>query len=171
MRLPRTRVNRAIRAQNVRVIDQEGKQLGVLGIQDAIKTAEEAGLDLVEISGGADPPVCKIMDYGKYKYQQSKKAHTAKKKQSVIVVKEMRMRPRTDEHDLQYKLRNIKKFLESGNKVRVFILFRGRELAHTELGRKMLDRVADELKDVSTVEQHPKREGRRMIMVFAPMSK
>lgn len=125
----------------------------------------------MEISGGADPPVCKVMDYGKYKYQQSKKAHTAKKKQSVIVIKEMRMRPRTDEHDLQYKLRNIKKFLESGNKVRVFILFRGRELAHTELGRKMLDRVADELKDVSTIEQQPKREGRRMIMVFAPMSK
>jgi translation initiation factor IF-3 len=143
----------------------------VLGIQDAIRTAEEVDLDLVEISGGADPPVCKIMDYGKYKYQQSKKAHTAKKKQSVIVVKEMRMRPRTDEHDLQYKLRNIKRFLESGNKVRVFILFRGRELAHTELGSKMLERVADELKDISIIEQQPKREGRRMIMIFAPISK
>jgi len=156
---------------NVRVIDSGGEQLGVLDIREAIRVAEEAGLDLVEVSGNADPPICKVMDFGKYKYQQSKKAHEAKKKQAVIVIKEIRMRPRTEEHDFQVKMRNVRKFLDSGNKVRVFIMFRGRELAHIELGSAKLSRVAEEIKDAGVVEQAPKREGRRMTMLIAPLVK
>jgi translation initiation factor IF-3 len=143
----------------------------VLDIREAVRVAEDAGLDLVEVSGHTDPPICKVMDFGKYKYQQSKKAHEAKKKQTVIVVKEIRMRPRTEEHDFQVKVRNIRKFLESGNKVRIFIMFRGRELAHMEMGSKKLAHVVEEVKDIGVVEQHPKREGRRMTMIIAPTGK
>ena len=153
----------------VRVIDAEGNQLGVMQTKDALSTAEAAGLDLVEIAATATPPVCRIMDYGKYKYQMSKKAKDAKKKQTVIQIKEMKLRGKTEEHDFQFKLRNIKRFLSEGDKVRVFIIFKGREITHTDLGMEMLKRVADELKDVATIEAPPKLEGRNMTMLVAPL--
>jgi translation initiation factor IF-3 len=133
-----------IRVPQVRVVDNEGNQLGVMATKDALAAAEGAGLDLVEVAATANPPVCRIMDYGKYKYQLSKKAKDAKKKQTVVLVKEMKMRGKTEEHDFQFKLRNIRKFLADGNKVKVSIIFRGREITHTELGMGMLKRVAEE---------------------------
>ncbi len=158
-----------IRVPQVRVIDADGNQLGVMQTKDALSTAEAAGLDLVEIAATAAPPVCRIMDYGKYKYQMSKKSKDAKKKQTVIQVKEMKLRGKTEEHDFQFKLRNIKRFLSEGDKVRVFIIFKGREITHTNLGMEMLKRVADELKDVATIEAPPKLEGRNMTMLVAPL--
>ncbi len=158
-----------IRLPQVRVIDADGNQLGIMQTKDALSTAEAAGLDLVEIAATAAPPVCRIMDYGKYKYQMSKKAKDAKKKQTVIQVKEMKLRGKTEEHDFQFKLRNIKRFLSEGDKVRVFIVFKGREITHTDLGMEMLKRVADELKDVATIEAPPKLEGRSMTMLVAPL--
>ena len=153
----------------VRVIDAEGNQLGIMPTKDALSAAEAIGLDLVEIAATAAPPVCPIMDYGKYKYQMSKKAKDAKKKQTVIQVKEMKLRGKTEEHDFQFKLRNIKRFLSEGNKVRVFIVFKGREITHTELGMGMLKRVADEIKDIAAIEAPPKLEGRNMTMLVAPL--
>ncbi len=153
----------------VRVIDAEGNQLGIMPTKDALSAAEAIGLDLVEIAATAAPPVCRIMDYGKYKYQMSKKAKDAKKKQTVIQVKEMKLRGKTEEHDFQFKLRNIKRFLSEGNKVRVFIVFKGREITHTELGMGMLKRVADEIKDIAAIEAPPKLEGRNMTMLVAPL--
>jgi len=158
-----------IRVPQVRVIDADGNQLGVMQTKDALSAAEAAGLDLVEIAATAAPPVCRIMDYGKYKYQMSKKTKDAKKKQTVIQIKEMKLRGKTEEHDFQFKLRNIKRFLSEGDKVRVFIVFKGREITHTELGMQMLKRVADELKDVATIEAPPKLEGRNMTMLVAPL--
>ena len=158
-----------IRVPQVRVVDNEGNQLGVMATRDALAAAEEAGLDLVEVAPTAAPPVCRIMDYGKYKYQLSKKAKEAKKKQAVVLVKEMKMRGKTEEHDFQFKLRNIRKFLAEGNKVKVSIIFRGREITHTELGMGMLKRVAEELKDAATVESSPRLEGRNMSMMIAPV--
>lgn len=157
-----------IKVPQVRVIDAEGNQLGVMATKDALMAAETAGLDLVEIASSAVPPVCRIMDYGKYKYQLSKKARDAKKKQTVIHVKEMKLRSKTEEHDFQFKLRNIKKFLSDGDKVKITIMFKGREITHTELGMGMLKRVAEELKEVATIEHPPKLEGRNMTMVVAP---
>ena len=139
-----------IRVPQVRVVDADGEQLGVMETADAIVVAEDKGLDLVEVAATAKPPVCRIMDYGKYKYQMSKKARDAKKKQTVILVKEMKFRVKTDEHDFQFKVRNIKRFLDDGNKVKVILMFRGREITHTELGREKLIRVGEELKDVAT---------------------
>jgi len=162
------RINRMIRVPQVRVIDADGNQMGVLATKDALLAAETAGLDLVEIAPTATPPVCRIMDYGKYKYQLSKKAKEAKKKQTVISLKEMKLRGKTEEHDFQFKLRNIKKFLEEGDKVKITIIFKGREITHTDLGMGMLKRVAEELKDVATIEAQPKLEGRSMSMVVAP---
>ncbi len=138
-------------------------------IADALSVSEEAGLDLVEVSANAAPPVCRIMDYGKFKYQQSKKARDAKKKQTVILVKEMKFRVKTEEHDFQFKVRNIRKFINEGNKVKVFIMFRGREITHTELGRNKLTRVAEELKEEATLESPPKLEGRNMTMLLTPI--
>ncbi len=138
-------------------------------IADALSVSEEAGLDLVEVSANAAPPVCRIMDYGKFKYQQSKKAREAKKKQTVILVKEMKFRVKTEEHDFQFKVRNIRKFINEGNKVKVFIMFRGREITHTELGRNKLTRVAEELKEEATLESPPKLEGRNMTMLLTPI--
>ena len=158
-----------IRVPQVRVVDNEGNQLGVMATRDALTAAEEAGLDLVEVAPTAAPPVCRIMDYGKYKYQLSKKAKEAKKKQSVVLVKEMKMRGKTEEHDFQFKLRNIRKFLAEGNKVKVSIIFRGREITHTDLGMGMLKRVAEELKDAATVEAPPRLEGRNMSMMISPV--
>ncbi len=158
-----------IRVPQVRVIDAEGNQLGVMATRDAVQKADESGLDLVEVSANASPPVCRIMDYGKYKYQMSKKAKDAKKKQTVIHVKEVKLRGQTDEHDFQFKIRNMKRFLTEGDKVRVHIVFKGREITHTELGMGMLNRVAAEIKDVGTVEVHPKLEGRSLTMMIAPL--
>lgn len=157
-----------IRVPQVRVIDAEGNQLGVMATRDALSAAENQGLDLVEVAPTANPPVCRIMDYGKFKYQTSKKAKEAKKKQTVISIKEMKLRGKTGEHDFQFKLRNIKRFLGEGDKVKVTIIFRGREITHTELGMGMLKRVAEELKDAAVIESSPRLEGRNMSMILAP---
>ena len=153
----------------VRVVDADGEQLGIMETSAAITVAEDKGLDLVEVSATAKPPVCRIMDYGKYKYQMSKKARDAKKKQTVIQVKEMKFRVKTDEHDFQFKVRNIKRFLEDGNKVKVILMFRGREITHTDLGRQKLNRVGEELKDLAAIDSHPRLEGRNMTMLLAPI--
>ncbi|MBE9528757.1 MAG: translation initiation factor IF-3 [Proteobacteria bacterium] len=163
-------MNELIRVPQVRVVDDEGEQLGVMETADAITVAEDKGLDLVEVSATAKPPVCRIMDYGKYKYQMSKKARETKKKQTVILVKEMKFRVKTDEHDFQFKVRNIKRFLNDGNKVKVILMFRGREITHTELGREKLNRVGEELKEIATIDSHPRLEGRNMTMMLAPIT-
>jgi translation initiation factor IF-3 len=157
-----------IRAREVRVIGQEGGQLGIMTVQDAIQFAEEQGLDLVEVAPEARPPVCRVMDYGKYKYQQSKRLQQAKKKQKVISVKEIKLRPKTEEHDYQFKTQHVRRFLQDGHKTKVTVVFRGREMAHTELGRQMLDRVATDLQDIGAIEQTPRHEGRNMTMVLSP---
>jgi len=157
-----------IRVPQVRVVDAEGNQLGVMPTREALEAAENSGLDLVEVAATANPPVCRIMDYGKYKYLASKKAKDAKKKQSVIHIKEVKLRGKTEEHDFQFKLRNARRFLEDGDKVKISIMFRGREITHTELGMGMLKRVQEELKDVATVESPPRLEGRNMSMLVAP---
>src|SRR5512136_678731 len=163
------RINREIRAKEVRVIDPEGKQLGILPVFEALRLATNYELDLVEVSPKSEPPVCRIKDYGKFKYQQSKKAHDAKKKQAVVHLKEVKMRPKTEEHDFQFKLRHIERFLKEGNKTKITIVFRGRELAHPDLGRNMLNRVTEEAKEWGKVEQPPKFEGRNITMVLAPL--
>lgn len=150
------------------MIDQDGKQLGVLPTIEAMKLAREAGLDLVEISPSASPPVCKILDYGKYKYEIKKKAQEAKKKQVVVKLKEVKMRPNTDEHDFQFKLRHIKRFLEEGDKAKITVVFKGREMAYQERGREVLSRVLEELKNVAKVEHSPSMEGKALYMVLAP---
>ena len=159
-----------IRVSEVRVIGQEGDQLGILPTADALQMAEEQGLDLVEVAPNEKPPVCRIMDFGKYKYQQSKRLQQAKKKQKIILLKEIKLRPKTEEHDYNFKSQHVRRFLEDGHKAKVTIVFRGREMAHTELGRRILDRMAGELEDVSTIEQTPKQEGRNMAMVLSPRS-
>lgn len=164
------RVNREIRAKEVRVIDPEGKQLGILPLVEALRAAAQYDLDLVEVSPKSDPPVCRIMDYGKFKYQQSKKAHEAKKKQAIVHLKEVKFRPKTEEHDFQFKLRHIERFLKEGNKTKVTILFRGRELAHPEMGKTMMERIIEEMKAYGKVEQLPKFEGRNFVMVLSPIS-
>src|SRR4030065_1075103 len=146
------RISREIRAREVRVIDPEGKQLGILQLTEALRIASNYELDLVEVSPKSEPPVCRIMDYGKFKYQQSKRAHDAKKKQAVVHLKEVKMRPKTEEQDFQFKLHHIERFLKEGNKTKVTIVFRGRELAHSDLGRNMLGRVTEEAKEWGTVE-------------------
>ncbi len=161
-------INWGIRAQEVRVIDSDGKQAGIMPLKEAMKIAEEQGLDLVEVAPNAKPPVCRVMNYGKYKYQQSKRSQEARKHQTVIQVKEVKLRPRTEEHDFQFKLRHAKRFLSEGNKVKISILFRGRELAHPEFGRDMMNRFLEEVKDLMVVEQAPRLEGRNMVMVVAP---
>jgi translation initiation factor IF-3 len=142
--------------------------IGVTGLREALQAAEEAGLDLVEISPNADPPVCKILDYGKFKYEASKKKNEAKKKQKVIEVKEIKLRPNIDDHDYEIKMKNVRRFLEEGDKVKITLRFRGRELAHQELGMKVLERVRAEMDPESKVEQLPKLEGKQMVMVLAP---
>ena len=161
-----TRINFMIKVKDVRVIAADGEQLGILDTRDAIKRAEELGLDLVEVAPTAKPPVCRIMDFGKYKYELAKKAHDSKKHQSVIVVKEIKLRPRTDDHDVAFKTNNIKRFLEEGNKVKVTVMFRGREMAHTTYGRALLDRILADLQNEVAVEQSPRMEGRNMTMML-----
>jgi translation initiation factor IF-3 len=152
----------------IRVIGADGSQLGVLQTYEALRMAEEAGLDLVEVSPKAIPPVCKIMDYGRFKYEKAKKEKAAKKHQSTVVLKEVKFRPKTDDHDLDFKVRNIRRFLEEGNKAKLLIVFRGREIVHPETGHAVLNRVVKEVGDVATVEQYPAMEGRRMTMVLGP---
>ena len=152
----------------MRVINPDGVQLGIMSPQEALQTAMSLGLDLVEVAPDAKPPVCRIMDYGKYRYEQSKKAKDAKKKQTVIQIKEIKMRPKTDEHDLEFKTRHIEKFLKEGNKAKVTMIFRGREVMHTNLGRKLLDKLAEDLKDSAIIEQLPRLEGKNMVMILAP---
>ena len=166
-RADRTNINRNIRAKEVRVIDPEGEQVGVLPTYKALATAGDFGLDLVEISPNANPPVCKIMDYGRYKYEQTKKKQEAKKKQTTFQVKEIKVRPKTGEHDLQTKLGHIRKFIEKKDKVKVTVIFRGREITLSNLGREVLQRMAAELEDIAVVEQYPKFEGRTMFMILA----
>ncbi|WP_197737865.1 translation initiation factor IF-3 [Aquicella lusitana] len=165
------RVNDEIRSHEVRLIDAEGQQLGVVSIHEAKKISEEAGLDLVEVSPEAKPPVCRIMDYGKYKFQMSKRKAAAKKKQKQIQIKEIKIRPGTEEADYQVKLRNIMKFLENGDKAKVTVRFRGREMSHPELGMQLLERMINELADYGAIEQHPKFEGRQIVMVMGPKKK
>ena len=162
------RVNTDILNDEVRCISPEGEQLGVMKTADAIAQADAQGLDLVEVSPNTDPPVCKILDYGKFKYEAQKKKNEAKKKQKIIEVKEIKLRPNIDEHDYQVNMRNVQKFLDEGDKVKVTMRFRGREMAHQELGVNVLNRVRDDTEDVAKIEAFPKLEGRQMIMVIAP---
>ena len=146
----------------------EGDQIGVMAARDALARAEEFGLDLVEIAPQADPPVCRIMDWGKFRFENSKKAQAARKKQKQIQIKEIKFRPGTDDHDYDVKMRNLKKFIEEGNKVKVTLRFRGREMAHQELGRDLLKRVEQDMAEETTVEQFPRMEGRQMVMMLSP---
>ncbi|MDC9724975.1 MAG: translation initiation factor IF-3 [Gammaproteobacteria bacterium] len=165
------KLNREITAREVRLTGADGEQLGVVSLAKAMALSEEAELDLVEISAQAKPPVCRIMDYGKYVFEANKQKAIAKKKQKQIQVKEIKFRPGTEEGDYQVKLRNLTRFLEDGNKTKVSLRFRGREMAHQDLGLKLLQRVAEDLKELSVIEQHPKKEGRQMIMVLGPSKK
>jgi len=167
-RVPKTRINEDIRVPEVRVIDEDGTQLGILTIDDAQRRAQELNLDLVEVAPDAKPPVCRIMNYGKYLFQQSKKAHEAKKRQKQFQVKEIKFRPNTDEHDYQFKKRHVERFLKGGDKVKITIIFRGRERAHKENGVRIIQRLKQELADMAVLETHAKMEGIRMVAVFAP---
>lgn len=163
-------VNEKIRAREVRLIDSNGDQLGVKSRQEALEIAQTRNLDLVLVAPNAKPPVCRIMDYGKYRFEQQKKEKEARKKQKVINVKEVRLSPGIEEHDFNTKLKNARKFLEKGDKVKASIRFRGRAITHKELGQEVLDKMAEECKDISTVEQKPKMEGRSMFIMLAPIS-
>lgn len=162
------RINHQIRISPVRLIGPEGDQLGIIPTDEALQRARDHGLDLVEVSPTSRPPVCRILDYGKFKYELSKKDRLAKKKQHSYQLKEMRYRPKIDEHDYQFKTKHVREFLETGNKVKVFVMFRGREMAHTEFGRKVLDRVTLDLQEIALVESPPKQEGRNMSMILGP---
>jgi translation initiation factor IF-3 len=150
------------------LIDAEGEQVGIVPIKEALTAAADVGLDLVEVSPNANPPVCKIMDYGRYRYEQTKKKHEAKKKQSTFQLKEIKVRPKTGEHDLQVKIGHIRKFIGKKDKVKVSVIFRGREITLSELGRSVLQKIIDETEEIATVEQQPKFEGRILVMVLAP---
>ncbi len=161
-------MNEDIRVPQVRLIDQDGEMLGVMSARDALLRAYDVGMDLLEISPNADPPVCKITDYGKYKYEQQKKANEARKKQKVVEIKEIKVRPNIDDHDYEVKMRAARSFIEEGDKVKVTLRFRGREMAHQDLGAKVLERIRTELGDTVKVESMPRLENRQMIMVLAP---
>lgn len=165
------RVNRRIRVPEVRVILEDGEQLGVMATMDALRRAESMGMDLVEVSPMAKPPVCKIMDYGKFKYMQKRKTADAKKKQTQIEVKEVKFRPRTDIHDFEVKVNRLRKFLQEGDKGKVTVMFRGREIVHPDLGRDMLRRVADMLTQDAIIESPPRMEGKQIVMILAPAKK
>jgi len=162
------RINEEIGVMRVRLVDQRGQMVGVVGRSEALVMAANAGLDLVEIAPNADPPVCKILDFGKYKYEEQKKKNEARKKQKIIEVKEIKLRPGIDDHDYEVKRRSMVKFIEEGDKVKVTMRFRGRELAHQELGMDVLIRVRDDLDEIAKVEQMPRMEGRQMTMVVSP---
>lgn len=165
------RRNDQIRAREVRLIGPEGEQLGLIARNDAIAMAMEKGMDLVEVAAAADPPVCRIMDYGKFKYEQQKKKHEAKKRQVVVNIKEIKMRPKTDEHDFETKIKHIRRFLEEGDRCKVTLFFRGREIVHKDRGSVMLDRVVEETKDIAKVEQEARAEGRALQLLLVPLAK
>jgi len=167
-RMDEPRVNRRIRVPEIRVIGEDGEQLGIMPTIQALRRAESVNLDLVEVQPRAKPPVCKIMDYGKYKYEQARKLAESKKKQQQIELKEVKFRPKTGDHDFDVKVKNLKRFLEKGNKGKVTVMFRGREIVHPDIGREMLNRVIQALGDEATIEQHPRLEGRQMVMIVAP---
>lgn len=162
------RVNQQIRAEKIRLIDAEGEMVGVVSVPEALRAAREAGLDLVEVSPNAEPPVCKILDYGKYKYEQQKRAAEARKKQKIVTIKEVKLRPGIDKHDLEVKMKSVHKFLEEGDKVKLTLRFRGREMSHQELGMKLLEKIREDLGSSVRVEHEPKLEGRQVIMIVAP---
>ncbi|HVC57519.1 MAG TPA: translation initiation factor IF-3 [Stellaceae bacterium] len=162
------RINDEINVLRVRLVDEQGRMVGIVGRNEALNMAAEASLDLVEIAPNADPPVCKILDFGKFKYEEQKKKNEARKKQKIIEVKEIKLRPSIDDHDYAVKMRSMNKFIEEGDKVKVTMRFRGRELAHQELGMNVLIRVRDDLDTIAKVEQMPRMEGRQMTMVVAP---
>jgi translation initiation factor IF-3 len=162
------RINERIRVPQVRLIDEQGNQVGVVATQEALQMARERGLDLMEVSPNAQPPVCKICDYGKFKYEKKKKEHEAKKKQTVIKVKEIQLRPQTEEHDLEYKFKNVRQFLEEGDKAKITIMFRGREITYVDQGFKIMKQLAEMVKDIAIVEATPKLEGKKLIMILAP---
>lgn len=166
----RVRVNEQIRLPEIRVIDAEGTQLGILQTQEALKLAEERGLDLVEIAPTSRPPVCKIMDFGKFKYEQSKKARESRKKQHTTHLKEIKIRPKIEEHDLQFKLRNAEKFLTDKDKVKITVIFRGREMEHMDMGRKILDRVITKFSDIAVIEKDAIQVGKMISMILGPRS-
>ncbi|HEX8275355.1 MAG TPA: translation initiation factor IF-3 [Longimicrobiaceae bacterium] len=167
----KTRVNRQIRISPVRVIATDGEQLGILPIERALEIAEEQGLDLVEVAPLARPPVCRIMDYGKFKYEEQRKAREARKKQHHVQIKEVKMRPGIEDHDFDFKTKHARRFLEEGNKVKLTMMFRGRQMAHPEHGRQVLDKVSGMLADIAKIEMHPQMEGRSMTMVLTPLVK
>ena len=163
------RTNQRITSQDVQVIDSDGDNLGILNLQDAISRAKDQGLDLIEIAPNAKPPVCKIMDMGKFKYDAQKKANLAKKKQKIIALKEIKMRPVTETHDYEFKVKNAKKFIAKGDKVKFTIRFKGRELQHSHLGNELMTKIKEDMKDIGKVELHPKFDGKQMIMVIQPL--
>ena len=163
------RTNQRITSQDVQVIASDGDNLGILNLQDAISRAKEQGLDLIEIAPNANPPVCKIMDMGKYKYDAQKKANLAKKKQKIVSLKEIKMRPVTETHDYEFKVKNAKKFIAKGDKVKFTIRFKGRELQHSHLGNELMGKIKEDMKDIGKVELHPKFDGKQMIMVIQPL--
>ena len=165
----KVRINRQIRADEVRLIETDGEQAGIKKIDEALKIADEQGLDLVEVAPMAKPPVCRIMDYGKYKYEMEQKAKRARKHQTSIVIKEMKMWPKIENHDFQVKKKHVERFLRAGAKVKVTIMFRGREMTHTDIGRGLLDRLTKEVEELGVVESRPKLDGRNMIMILAPV--
>ncbi|MEK9921393.1 MAG: translation initiation factor IF-3 [Alphaproteobacteria bacterium] len=162
------RINEMIDVRHVRLVGADGEMIGVVEINEALEAADEAGLDLVEVSPNADPPVCKLLDYGRFKYEAQKKKNEARKKQKVIEVKEIKLRPGIEQHDYSIKMKAARKFLDNGDKVKVTMRFRGRELAHQEIGAKVLDRVREELDEAAKIEQLPKMEGRQLVMVVSP---
>lgn len=162
------RINRDIRVREVQVIDADGSNKGVLSVFDAVQLAEAQGLDLVEVAPNSEPPVCKIMDYGRFRFQEQKKASEARKKQKVIEIKEIKLRPAIDDHDYGVKMKAMKGFFEEGNKVKITLRFRGREMAHQDIGMKVLDRVKQDIVDIAKVENEPSFEGRQVVMVLAP---
>ncbi len=162
------RVNERIRVPQIRLVDEDGKMVGITNTREALDIARQRGFDLVEVSPGASPPVCRIMDYGRYKYEQSKKAKRARKKQHVMHVKEIKMRPKIESHDYGFKMNHARRFLENNNKVKFSLIFRGREVTHPDIGLRILKRVAEELSEIATVEAGPKKEGMTMMMVLCP---
>lgn len=169
MTIPKeARINERIRAREIRVIGAEGQQFGVLSVDQGLKLAREKGLDLVEVAPQATPPVCRIMNYGKFKYDQTKKAREARRRQKVVEVKEVKVRPKIEEHDYQVKLRNAQKFLKRGDKVKVTLMFRGREVVHPEIGRRILNRLIEDVKDLGQIERSLYQEGKNLITIITP---
>jgi translation initiation factor IF-3 len=164
----RVRVNEMIRAKEVRVVDEEGGQVGIMTPEQALAVAQERNLDLVEVAPSANPPVCRIMNYGKFQYQKSKRAHEARKHQKQVMLKEVKFRPKTEEHDYQFKKNHIVRFIGEGNKAKATVVFRGREMTHQEIGRRLMERLVNDLKEIAEVERPPKMEGYSLVTIFMP---